>query len=450
MKQKTSILIWLLVSLFVVKTTFNLEPWNRKTIIDQDVIYYYGYLPATFIYHDWSFKFPDKPGFTGKVWSLDTPNGKRVQKMSMGLAFLYAPFFAIAHAYTLVTGGVANGYSPNYQISLVFAGLFYFILGLFIVGKILFQYVNDYITALVILTIGLGTNLYNYATWEGAMSHVYSFFLFALTYLIFIRWLDKPGVLKTILLGLCAGSIVLIRPTNLLFLLFLALLFFFQTKPFAEKKQFLLRLKWKWALLIGSAFLIWIPQFIYWKMNTGHWLYYSYMGEPFYFTHPHIMNGLFSYRKGWLIYTPVMTFAIFGIFILRDKLKSFFLPLVITLPLTIYVTFSWWCWWYGGSFGSRPMIEFYVMMSIPLAAFFVWISRRHFVFKVLVGVLIIFCIGLNLFQTQQYRSSLLHWDSMSKKEYWAIWGTTDWPPNYSEMLIPTDAEKARRGENEYP
>ena len=96
MGRKYTIIIWLLISLFAVKTTLNLKPWDRKTIIDQDIIFYYGYLPATFIYHDWSFRFPDRPGFTGKVWSLPLPNGNRVQKMSMGLAYMYAPFFAIA------------------------------------------------------------------------------------------------------------------------------------------------------------------------------------------------------------------------------------------------------------------------------------------------------------------------------------------------------------------
>ena len=294
MGKKYSILIWVLVSLFAVKTTLNLKPWERRTIVDQDIIFYYGYLPATFIYHDWSFTFPDQPGFSGKVWSLALPNRKRIQKMSMGLAYLYAPFFGLAHAYTVLTDGVANGYSPNYQQSLVWAGFFFFILGLFFLMKILRRYFSDLITALTILVVGIGTNLFNYATWEGAMAHVYGFFLFAFAFEIFLRWIESPGFWKTLILGLSAGLIVLIRPTNILFVFFLALVFFFQKKPGHEKWQFLLNLKGKWLLLIGGVFLIWIPQFIYWKMNTGHLMYYSYQNEPFYFGHPQIMNGLFS------------------------------------------------------------------------------------------------------------------------------------------------------------
>ena len=450
MKRKYSLVVWLLISLFAIKITLNLDPWNRKPIIDQDVIFYYGYLPATFIYHDWSFTFPDSPGFTGKVWSLPLPNNGRIQKMSMGLAMLYAPFFGIAHIYTLLTGGVANGYSPNYHIALVWAGLFYYILGLFLVRSILSGYFADSIVAISILVIGIGTNLFNYAIWEGAMSHVYSFSLFAFVFFLFLSWMKSPGWVKTFALGLSAGLIVLIRPTNLFFVVFLALLFFFQQRTMVEKRKFLIDLKWKWLLLFGGAFLIWLPQFVYWKLNTGYWLYYSYLGEPFYFNHPNIINGLFSYRKGWLIYTPAMGLALIGIFALRKNLKFFLWPTLISLLLVVYVTYSWWCWWYGGSFGSRPMIEFYVMLSVPLAAFLTWISHQRIVFKIATASLLVFFIWLNIFQTNQYRSSLLHYDSMSKRAYWAIWGSTDWPKNYPELIIPTDADKARRGETEYP
>jgi hypothetical protein len=32
----------------------------------------------------------------------------------------------------------------------------------------------------------------------------------------------------------------------------------------------------------GSGLLVWLPQLAYWKMNTGHWFFYSYIGEPFF------------------------------------------------------------------------------------------------------------------------------------------------------------------------
>jgi hypothetical protein len=450
MTKKFSLVIVLLVSLYVVGVTRKTAPWKQKKIIDQDVTFYYGYLPATFIYHDLSFRFPDKPGFTGHVWSLGLPNGNRIQKMTMGVAFLYLPFFGMAHLYTFVTGGVVNGYSPNYHAALIWAGVFYLIMSLLILRKILNSFFTEGVASLVIITLVLATNLFNYASWDGAMSHIYSFFLFACALWLFLKWMENPGSGVTFLLGITTGLIVLIRPSNLVFVFFLGLVWLFTSGSAKEKWQFLIGLRYKWFLLLAGAFLIWIPQLIYWKINSGHWLVYSYLGEPFFFNRPQIINGLFSYRKGWLIYTPVMIFALAGILMMAGKLKRWRFPVVAATLLNLYIVFSWWCWWYGGSFSARALVEFYVVLAFPLGAFYRWIFKRHMVLKISTLLLLGFFIWLNIFQSKQYRTSLLHWDSMSEKAYRGIWGMQSWPENYQEMLIPTDAEKARRGEKEYP
>ncbi len=450
MIKKVSFIIWLLISCYFIKSTVDLAPWEHKKIIDQDVIFYYGYLPATFIYHDWGFRFADKPGFTGSVWSITLPNGGRVQKMTMGTAMLYAPFFGIAHVYTKLSGGIADGYTLNYHIALIWAGVFYFILGLFFLRKSLSRFMPDIAVSLVLITLSFGTNLFNYASWEGAMSHVYSFFLFALALWIFLRWLESPKTGLTILLGLSLGLIVLIRPTNVTFVLFLALYFFWRDKSFKENLQYLLSQKWKLLLIAVVAALVCVPQIVYWKMNSGQFVVYSYQGEKFYFDNPQIINGLFSYNKGWLVYTPLMWLAIAGFFLMRGKSREWLWPAVITMILSIYIIFSWWCWWYGGGVGARALVEYYVIMGIPLGAFFTYILQRKFLLKAITALVLIFFIRLNLFQLEQYRTSLLHWDAMSKEVYWAIWGKQNWPENYDKMLLHLDAEKAKKGEDAYP
>ena len=60
--------------------------------------------------------------------------------------------------------------------------------------------------------------------------------------------------------------------------------------------------------------LVWVPQMIYWKEMTGRWLYFSYgSDERFFFGDPAIIKGLFSYRKGLFIYTPLLLFAFAGV-----------------------------------------------------------------------------------------------------------------------------------------
>jgi hypothetical protein len=145
-----------------------------------------------------------------------------------------------------------------------------------------------------------------------------------------------------------------------------------------------------------------------------------------------------------------MWLAIAGFFLMRAKLKTLLWPALITMLISIYVIFSWWCWWYGGGFSARPLVEFYVIMSLPLGAFFAFILQKKFIPKALTTIVVGFLLWLNLFQTKQYNTSLLHWDSMSKEVYWAIWGKQTWPENYAKMLTQPDADKAKKGENALP
>lgn len=75
---------------------FNIHYWTTKDrVINFDIISYYAYLPATFIYKDISLKFiDDKLGeYREKSWPNTTDEGNYVIKTSMGLSFLYSPFF---------------------------------------------------------------------------------------------------------------------------------------------------------------------------------------------------------------------------------------------------------------------------------------------------------------------------------------------------------------------
>ncbi len=144
-----------------------------------------------------------------------------------------------------------------------------------------------------------------------------------------------------------------------------------------------------------------------------------------------------------------MFFALAGIVFLRKTAPSLFLPVLVFVVINIYVVYSWWCWWYGGSFGSRPMIDIYGIMALPLAILTEKAWRKGHWMK---GVLILVFAGflwLTQFQMMQYRKSLLHWDSMTKEAYWGIFGRHTWPQGYDQMIQVPDYEKALRGEEEY-
>ena len=208
---------------------------------------------------------------------------------------------------------------------------------------------------------------------------------------------------------------------------------------------------------------MWLPQMIYWKIRTDHLMFFSYgSAERFFWTDPQIMNLLFSYRKGWFVYTPVMLFAVAGlIFILKQKTNGFKLPILIYMAINIYMLSCWWCWWYGGGFGMRALVQAYALLAIPLAAFYQYVFSFEFkkqlfvpLVKIVTIVLLSGFLCLNILQTYQYDhpagQKLMHYDSMSKAAYWRIFGKfslsdEDYAKYWSE-LSPANYDGALKGE----
>jgi hypothetical protein len=426
----------------------NLDSWGRNRVIDHDVISYYAYLPATLIFRDLNFQFmKDLPAdFEGRIWYSTAPNGKPVLRMTMGLAVLWLPFFLPAHLLAPLAGASDLGYSWPYSLSIFVAALFYLFIGLIFLRKILLNYFPDWITAITLIVVVAATNLMYYVISEPGLSHVYSFSLITVFLFTTLKWINKPSIPVSILLGILAGLIVLIRPVNGLVLIFPALI---GVRSFSGLLHRVAK-NWKLiAIAICSAFLMVVPQMIYWKLQTGHFLFNSYMESgKFYFLHPEIISGLIGFRKGWLIYTPVMIFALAGFFFMKKGMKGLRNSILAVLVLFIYFIFSWWCWWYGGSYGSRPMVDLYGILALPLAASLAWLFRKPVWMKVLSGILLVGFLILNQFQMGQYRTSLLHWDSMTKGAYKAIFFRSDPPPGYEQLLRSPDYDKALRGEKE--
>ncbi len=448
--NRFSLLAVLLIIFVWVFMVFNIAKWHKLGVINHDVVSYYSYLPAAFIYRDLTFQFTDKlpPDFEGKIWYLTTDEGARFQKMTMGLALLYLPFFLLGHLHASLGGFPATGYSMPYELYLALSGVFYASLGIVVLRNLLIRYFSDAATALTLLSLAFATNLLYYTTSEPAMSHAYSFFLFAVFMNLSIRWHQRADLLNTLLLGVAGGFITLVRPVNALVFLIPLLLGLEHFRKIPARFLFFFR-KWKMLLiLLFVACAMFLPQLFYWKYATGQWLFYSYGNEGFFFDDPQIFNGLFSYRKGWLVYAPVMIFSLAGFFFMDEKVKAFRGAIVLFFAVNVYVIFSWWCWWYGGSFGARTLIESYVFLALPMAAFYQYFWKKSIWVKCSVIFLLMGLITLNCIQTWQYRKAIIHWDGMTKEAYWAVFGKLYFPPDFDELIQRPDYEKAVEGARE--
>ena len=441
---------------FMTFNMLNVKHWKEEQrVIEWDAISYYAYLPAAFIYNDLSLSFTD--GYDGPhkfvFWPEKGPDGKNLIKTTMGLSVMWLPFFVAGHITALITGADAGGYSEPYKFFLLISALFYLLTGLIYLRRILVTHFSDIVASLVLAGFAFGTNLYWYTLFQGTMAHVYSFALISVFVWFSIQWHaargKEHGAWSAVRLGLLLGLISLIRPTNAIIVIFFLFYGVITGKDLSNRVK---NLAADYRYLLPMALmvvLVWVPQMIYWKEMTGHWLYFSYgSDERFFFGDPAIIKGLFSWRKGLFIYTPLLIFAFAGIISLWMKRSPHALPVTLFVPLNIYIILSWWCWWYGGGFGQRAFIDSYALMAVSAAALLAcafssgtkWLRTG-----IITAYLILMSLGI--FNNIQYYNGAIHWESMTKAAYWNSFGRVRPSADFNNLLEAPDYEAARAGKD---
>ncbi|MFN0037077.1 MAG: hypothetical protein ACKVUS_18635 [Saprospiraceae bacterium] len=416
-------LLLLLIAVFYLLSLLYSER-ARATLDGSDSWGYYVHLPAFLLYHDtgdysktiaaWQANYPNKSDPRRDAYGIrPTPTGKFAVKYPIGLALLESPFFLMAHLYCLVgSAHLADGFSAPYAWAIALSSLFFAVLGLFFLFKNLRFYFSEKISLIATAMVGLATNLFFFVAYTPGMAHPAAFCLIAFLILATRRWHENPTQRNAFALGCTLGFIALVRTQDLVVAVVPLLWGIGRWRDVPARARFL----WEKKSSVGAAGLAFalalLPQAVYWKFVSGQWWHYGYQGETFDWSQPHIWQGLFSFQNGWLIYTPVMALALWGILRLRRHAPHLLLPMLVFLPLHWLVSYAWWCWMYINGFGSRPMVDAYGLLAFPLAAWMAGQKRTWILLLVLGGFVV-----LNLFQTWQTQHGIF-W---SERGNWAFY-----------------------------
>lgn len=446
--------------LFIFIVIFSADRFKRWVDFDNgnfpmvyDVDQYYSYLPACFIHHDLSFSFEHD------YWTSNLPNGKHIPKVTAGMALMYSPFFLTGHLIAKNSTYKADGYSLPYKIALHIGSILFSISGLWFCRKNLLRFFNEYITCLSLICIFFGTNLFYYTYGYGEMPHAYLFFLISAFVFYTLKWLEEKRIKDLFKIALLSGIAVLIRPTEILILLFPLLVQVTDIHSFKERIRLIFSIKYKLTPVTLTFLFPFFLQMLYWKSYAGTWLFYSYgSDERFFFNDPQIINFLFSFRKGWFLYTPMILLALIGIPFMKAKAKGMKSFLVLFLILTIYILSSWWDWAYGGSFGCRAMIQYYAFLLFPLASFFQFMNevfKEKFIrvtSQIIIGAALIFLIDLNIDQSWLYKYGIIANDGMSKEAYFLTLGKTEFSEeeikSVQNYIHVPDRESMKKGKRD--
>lgn len=406
---KTSTNILLAVTI-LISGLFYFTHGRKSLVFYGDALGYYLYLPTTFIYHNTgnpetlTNKKEIDPIVKGYVNEMavqlrNSKTGHFVNQYTYGIAFFELPFFSTAHFIQKLSKVDADGFSNVYVDAIRMSGIVFLLLGLFFLFKSLSEFVDRNTAIVTTCLILVGTNFFWFSFYQAGMAHIPLFFLFAMLLFLTIKVHKKPSALLFGLIGLTAGFITVIRPSDILCLLVPLFYGIYDRSSLAKKIQFVRKNVFFIGIAATCFVLPLIPQLLYWKKYGGTFFYDSYTNQVFDFLHPHIIEGLFGFKNGWLAYTPIMLFALAGLVFARYFRKVQLLYFTL-LPLYIYVIYSWWCYNYINGFGSRPMIHLYPLLAIPLATLISISARRKWI-HVGVWLLLLFCCFVNLKQSFQ-------------------------------------------------
>jgi hypothetical protein len=315
-----------------------------------------------------------------------TPDGKLLQNQytntgyinnlfSVGPAILWMPFVLVAHAAVLVVdrfgGNVpADGFSRPYRTAAACGTALYGFLGLLLSYLLARKYAGAESALLATLGIWSASSLPVYMYFNPFWSHAHSTFANAL--FLWYWDLTRPDrkIGQWLLLGLISGLMLDVYFVNGVFLLI----------PCVEAVQnYINALRSKdgaavlrqfsanvlFLITIGIAVL---PTLITRRIIFGGMSKFgSYTALPWDWRAPHWLSVLFSSQHGLLSWTPLLAFALLGLFLPSAQAKSVTAYCAVGTVAFYYVISSY-PYWYGmSSFGNRFFISLTPIFVLGLA-----------------------------------------------------------------------------------
>lgn len=422
-KNKHRIPILLFTAVFSLCIFMHGKDMRWLPLIQAEGLGYYSYLPACFIYQDKDFAFAEQLGqqYYGRDIRQDflNPAGENfVNKYFPGVSLLLLPFFLLAHALALLGAATPDGYSMLYQYAVGAGAAFWLVYGfdrsLTLLKE---QGIESRQATLAALILVFCTNLLYNSTSVPSQSHVYSYATLCAAVLHFRRWCcgHQKRYRNGILFFLFFSLSIAIRP---LALLALPAFLFFISHPAAALKATVRQMQRKtaWILSLLAFILPIIYVMLWWKIQCGSWMVYAYTGEHFYFLKPHLLDFLFSFRKGWMVYHPVFFLFLAGMILLLRQSFKYGLAYFLFWLLLVYVHACWWIWTYSVPFGQRVMIDYLVFTLPAFCALLKWASA----FRLRGGAiqaLILLLASFNLWRTWQYHEGIIPWEYCNKDLY---------------------------------
>jgi hypothetical protein len=372
--------------LFVLFAVFVATLPLVNPLVHGDGVGYYAYLRAPIIQHNLRFEEDWRHASLGFLESRVGPDNQlRADEylstgyinnwLTIGPAILWTPFFLLAHMTVLVADWFgahipADGFSLPYRVLVAFGTAFYGFCGLLLSYSLVRKFVDSSWALLATLGIWAGSSLPVYMYFNPFWSHAHSAFMVALFFWYWDHTRPNRTFGQWLLLGLISGLLVDVYFVNGVVLLI----------PLAESIQRYLKNLWSKDgaavlqqfsvnLIYLAAFGIMIlPTLLSRKIIFGGMLRFgAYTVYPWDWRAPFWHSVLFSSDHGMLSWTPLLGFALLGLFLPFPGAKWIKVYLALATVAFYYVISSYPFWDGLASYGNRFFISLTPVFIFGLA-----------------------------------------------------------------------------------
>jgi hypothetical protein len=294
-----------------------------------------------------------------------TPAGHVVDKYPVGMAFLEAPGFVIGHLTArYVARAPTDGVSVPYQIAVAWSLIVIYSISFFLLycAMLSFGVMRTWAFGFCVTAL-LGTNLIHYVAKEMTMVHAAGVAVFNMLLFLIVKWVganERIRVVHGLLLGGLLGLLFLIRNTNVLLVPVLAAAVWTRRR---------IRFNELMPMLGGAAVMTSLQPVSLWFL-WGRLRFSTYFNESFTSGLSGVLNTLVSARHGLLVYSPwyaVMVFLVVYGVMRMPRSRCICAAVVGSFVLMAVANGTWWCWWFGYSFGNRAFVELLPALSLAAA-----------------------------------------------------------------------------------
>ena len=342
------------------------------SVIASDGKSYYVWLRSMALDHDIDFRNDYRLIYPPDPLPIEadrrTPAGLAPNKYPVGVALTEIPGFLVGQVVAAVTGSGTDGVSGPYQVSVALWLQLVCIASLLALWRGMIHLGADpAIAALTVASALLCTNLIQYVV-RPSMPHGPG--LAALSFAFYFATRDRArhSIATCALVGLLLGLAVIIRAPNVVMLLFFAPLLLDRVRRSVASGA---------AIAGGIGFMLAI-QLALTSALWGKLTFSGYADEGFTSGLTGVVNTLFSSRHGLFVYHPWYLLAIVVCALAtRDRsLRPIAATSLAAFGLLAVINGTWWCWWFGDSFGNRAFIESLLPLAVVAA---LWLSRQRLV-----------------------------------------------------------------------